>query len=194
MAKNVLSSINTGLGKIYYSILNESEGTYGIPKEIGDLISIGVNPTENSQSLWAGDRQLIIDSSIQVDGTFGVAGITNEVLCDIFGYKMGTKGELIYSSATKRPKIALLVQFNNYDNVQDYMTLWECRVDLAGMQGNTKNDSVSYGTKEFSYKVLIPADKVYMSIISSDEADCPEDIATTFFTTAPVKPTIKPEA
>lgn len=191
MAKIAQNSINTGLGKIYYSILDEKAGTYGVPKEIGDLISIGVNPSENSQSLWAGDRQVIIDSSIQVEGTFGVPGISNDVLCDIFGYKMGTKGELIYSSATSRPKIALLVQFNNYNNIQEYMTLWECRVDLAGLQGNTKNDSVSFGTKEFSYKVLIPADKVYMSITSSDEEDCPTDIAEKFFITAPVKPVAK---
>ena len=190
MAKGNLA-INTGLGKIAYSILNEEDGTYSTPKIIGNLISVAVNPSENSQSLWAGDAEIVVDSSVQVEGTFGVPTLTNEHMCDLFGYKMGTKGELIYNSKAKRPTVALLLQQNNYGNVQDYITLWKCRLNLAGTQGNTKNDSVSYGTREFSYKCLIPEDGVFQSTVSSDEDDYTAEYATNFFTKAPVKPVVK---
>lgn len=189
MAKNKLA-INTGLGKIAYSILGE-DGTYSAPKVMGELISVAVTPSENTQSLWAGDSEILVDSSIGVEGTFGVPTLTNEAMCDLFGYKMGSNGELIYDSSATRPFVALMFVQNNYGDVQDYVTLWKCRLNLAGVQGNTKNDSVSYGTREFGYKCLIPEDKVYMSVASSDEEDFKDSYAENFFITAPVKPVVK---
>ena len=187
MAKQTLNGINTGLGKIYYSVIKEN--TYQTPVELGDLISFTVNPTENSVDLWAGDRQVVVDSSVAVEGSFVVPAVSNENLATLFGMERGEKDELIYSSKAVRPEVALLIRQNNYGGVCDDITLYRCRLTLAGLSGNTKTDSLTFGQKEFAFKVLLDEDGVYMSVSSSDEVNYSGE---GFFTNLPQKPTPKP--
>ena len=182
MAKNTKNGVATGLGKIYYSVL--SEGTYETPVELGDLISFAVNPTENTVDLWAGDTQYIVDSSVAVEGSFVVPAVSNENLATLFGMERGENGELKYSSKAVRPEVALLIRQNNYGGVHDDITLFRCRLTLAGLQGNTKTDSLSFGQKEFGFKCLLDADGVYMTVASSDEDGYN---GANFFKTAPSK-------
>lgn len=184
MAKQTLNGINTGLGKIYYSVIKN--GDYQAPVELGDLISFTVTPTENSVELWAGDRQVVIDSAVAVEGSFVVPAVSNENLATLFGMERGQKDELIYSSKAVRPEVALLIRQNNYGGVCDDITLYRCRLTLSGLQGNTKTDSLTFGQKEFAFKCLLDDDGVYMSVSSSDESNYNGD---TFFTNVPMKPT-----
>ncbi|MDI9215997.1 major tail protein [Clostridium tertium] len=188
MAKQQLSGVSVGLGKIRYSILEGLEGgTYSIPKELGDLISFTVTPTESSVSLWAGDRQVLFNSGITASGTFGVPSISNSDMVALFGLEMGSKGELIYKSNATKPTVALFIEQNNSNGVTDHISLWECKLQLSTKTGNTKTDSISHGTTEVSFEVIMPGDKIYMSVQSSDE----DDFVVPTFETAPVKPTKK---
>lgn len=185
MAKEFLNGVNTGLGKIRYSVKKGS--TYEIPVELGELISFTVTPTENSTPLWAGDRQVLIDSAVTANGSFGVPSVSNADMCALFGFTMGSKGELIYNADAIKPTVALFIEQHNSNGVIDYISLWECKVQLSGKTGNTKTDSISHGTSEISFEVIIPEDKVYMSVASSDETDFSEPD----FEVAPVKPVKK---
>lgn len=187
MAKITKNGVNTGLGKIYYSVLGQG-GQYEIPVELGDLISFTVTPTENSVDLWAGDTQYIVDSSVAVEGNFVVPAVSNENLATLFGMKRGQNDELIYSSKSVRPEVALLIRQNNYGGVVDDITLYRCRLTLAGLQGNTKTDSLTFGQKEFGFKCLIDSDGVYMTVSSSDEEGYN---GANFFADIPEKPTPK---
>lgn len=188
MAKKQLNGVSTGLGKIMYSILG-ADG-YGIPKELGDLISFTVTPSESTTALWAGDRQVIIDSSITATGAFGVPSVSNEDMCALFGYEMGSKGELIYKSNAVKPTVALFIQQNNHSNVVDYISLWECKLQLNTKSGNTKTDSITHGTTEISFEVIMPEDAIWMSVQSSDE----DDFVKPTFKSKPEKPIKKSAA
>lgn len=191
MAKNYEKSISTGVGKAYYAIIN-SAGTYETPKELGDIISFSVDPSESTNSFWAGDRQVIIDASTNVTGNIVVPALTNEVLCDLFGYEMSTDGGVIYNTRKARPNMALLLVQNNYAEVQDFITLYKTRLQIGGKTGSTKTDSITYGNVTLNFDVMLESDGVWMHVVSSDEADCKEGFATTFVTTAPEKPMVKP--
>lgn len=185
MAKKQLNGVSKGLGKIRYSILG-ADG-YGIPKELGDLISFTVTPSENTTTLWAGDRQFIFDSSITASGTFAVPAISNTDMCALFGFEMGSKGELIYKSNAVKPTVALFIEQRNSNGVTDYLSLWECKLQLNAKSGNTKTDSIAYGTTEMAFEVIMPEDTIYMSVQSSDE----DDFEQPTFETKPVKPVVK---
>lgn len=185
MAKKQINGVNTGLGKMWYSILG-ADG-YSIPKELGDLISFTVTPSENRQILWSGNRQYLIDSAITASGTFGVPSISNEDMCALFGLEMGTKGELIYKSNAIKPTVGLFVEQTNSGNTKDYISLWECKLQLNAKSGNTKTDSITYGTTEVSFDVIMPSDEIWMSVQSSDE----DDFEAPNFESKPVKPVKK---
>lgn len=46
-------NVSTGLGKVYYAVFNEEQQNYGQIKEINDLISFSIQPSESSSSLYA---------------------------------------------------------------------------------------------------------------------------------------------
>lgn len=46
-------NVGTGLGKVYYAVFNPNEQIYGEIKEINDLISFSVQPSESSSNLFA---------------------------------------------------------------------------------------------------------------------------------------------
>ena len=180
MAKNQ-SSIVTGLGKAYYSI--KTEGGYAVPKELGDMISFAINPSENSTKLYAGDRTIAIDSATTISGTIGIPTLTNQVLCDLFGYEQKEDGSIVYSSRAVKPTVCLMLEQHNADGVDDYITLWQVKVNIGGLQGNTKTENVSFQTTEISFEVLPEEDGEWMRVISSDA----EGFVKPDYTVAPKK-------
>lgn len=191
MAKQYEKSINTGVGKCYYSIIGEG-GAYEAPKELGDIISFEINPTENSSSFWAGDRQVIVDSSVVVNGNMVIPALKNEVLCDLFGYKMSAEGGIVYDGKAVRPNVALLIEQHNYGGVVDYITLYKCRMQLGGKTGSTKTDSITYGQVTLNFDVLLDS-TAWMHCVSSDEDGYLETYGQGFFVNAPQLPTDKAE-
>lgn len=185
MAKQQLNGVSIGLGKIRYSVLGSTG--YEIPKELGDLISFTITPSESTTPLWAGDRQAIIDSSITATGTFAVPAISNADMVNLFGYEMGSKGELIYKSDAVKPTVALFIEQNNHGGVKDYISIWECKLQLNAKSGNTKTESITHGTSEISFEVIMPSDHIWMSVQSSDE----DDFEQPTFETKPIKPVKK---
>lgn len=189
MSKKYEESISTGVGRVYYSIIS-GEGTYGTPKLLGDIVSFEVSPSEQSNSFWAGDRQVIVDSSVVVSGNLVVPALTNEVLCDLFGYKMSENGGVIYSDKAARPNVALLIEQHNYNNVTDYITLYKVRMQLGGKTGATKTDSITYGNVTLNYDVLLDGN-CWMHVVSSDEDDYVSTYGENFFKNAPQLPSPK---
>lgn len=160
------SSIVTGLGKAYYSI--KSESGYAVPKELGDMTSFAINPSENSTKLYAGDRTIAIDSATTISGTIGVPNLTDAVLCDLFGYVQKSDGSIVYSSRAVKPTVCLMLEQHNADGVDDYITLWSCKMNIGGLQASTKTENVSFQTKEISFEVLVEDDGEWMRVVSSD--------------------------
>ena len=165
-----LDKLSTGVGKAYYSIIGEG-GAYGVPKELNDIVSFSVAPSENTSKFFAGDRAIVIDQAVSVSGTLTVPAINNEQMIDLFGYKKNAKGELLFDANAIRPNIVLMIEQHLYGGVTDYITLWNCKVSLPSVQGDTKNDSVTFASKEISYEVLVPEDGVFMTVKSSDDVN-----------------------
>ena len=177
-----LDKLSTGVGKAYYSIIGK-DGEIGVPKELNDIVSFSVAPSENTSKFFAGDRPIVIDQAVSVSGTLTVPAINNEQMVDLFGYKKNSKGELLFDANAVRPNIVLMIEQHLYGGVTDYITLWNCKVSLPSVQGDTKNDSVTFASKKIAYEVLVPEDGVFMTVKSSDD----ENFEAPDYSQAPVK-------
>lgn len=177
-----LDKLSTGVGKAYYSIIGK-DGEIGVPKVLNDIVSFSVAPSENTSKFFAGDRPIVIDQAVSVSGTLTVPAINNEQMIDLFGYKKNAKGELLFDANAVRPNIVLMIEQHLYGGVTDYITLWNCKVSLPSVQGDTKNDSVTFASKEIAYEVLVPEDGVFMTVKSSDD----DNFEAPDYSKAPVK-------
>lgn len=182
MANNKLA-INTGVGKAYYSIIDPQSGAYGVPKELNDIVSFSVSPSESTTPFYAGDKKLIVDSTVSVTGSIVVPSVTQEALIDLFGFAENANGELLYNAKATRPNVVLIIEQNNYGGVQDFIYLWDTKLTLPSNEGSTKNDSITYGTKELAFECLVPDDGIYMTVKSSDQ----DGFVAPDFSVAPVK-------
>ena len=157
-------NVGTGLGKVYYAVFNEEQQNYGQIKEINDLISFSVQPSESNSSLYAGDKKIIIDYTTTVSGSIGVPSVPDDVFMEIFGLGEKFGQTMNYSGKAKRPEIALIIVEHNYVKNLIHI-LWNVKMTLPQSQGSTKNDSISYNTKELSFEALIGDDGIYYSIL-----------------------------
>lgn len=103
-------NVITGLEKVYYAVMtDETTETYGEIKELGEGIEIGVTPTENQTSLYAGNKQLLVESGLgDIDLTFTIPSMSTEAQKDLFGMEEATEGGLIYKSNAVKPYIAIM--------------------------------------------------------------------------------------
>ena len=114
-----------------------------------------------------GDRKIIVDYTTSVSGSIGVPSVPDDVFMELFGYEKF--GETInYSDKAKRPQVALIIEEHNYQNNMVHI-LWNVKITLPQAQGNTKGDSISYGTKELSWEALIPEDGIYLSTLKEND-------------------------
>ena len=161
-------NVSTGLGKCYYAVFNEEEKTYGEIKEINDLISFSVQPSESSSSLFAGDKKIIIDYVTTVSGSIGVPSIPDDVFMELFGLGEKVGQTINYNDKVKRPEVGLIIVEHCYEKNMIHI-LWNAKLTLPTSQGNTKGDSISYGTKELAFEAIIPDDGIYYSILPEND-------------------------
>lgn len=116
-----------------------------------------------------GDRPIISDTSITITGNLVVPAVSNDNLVKLFGYTKNQKGEIVYKADAVRPVVGLVLIQNNYGGVHDVIKLMQVKLQIGGKEGQTKTDSLQFSNTTLNFDVLIPEDKAYMSVASSDE-------------------------
>ena len=122
--------VSNGLKKAYYAIctsdLTAGTDTYSTVKPLGELIEISVAPSESSSSLYAGNREVLVDQAMSgIEVSFTVPGLSDAQMCDLFGYKKATGGGIIRDNNVARPYIAIMFEQTNVGGVVDYHTLYK---------------------------------------------------------------------
>jgi phi13 family phage major tail protein len=166
---------NTGLGKIYYSVLDE-KNEYGPVKEAGDLIEVTNKHSMSTSSANAADKTYLQTTEYGgTDVTFSLYNIADEAYCDLYGHKMGTKGEIIKSSTDVVPYVALMFEQHSRTEsaeVTDYTTLFKGQCQEPEVKGKSKEKGkTEFQSKQISGTFQDLDDGKYCSTVSSDSAD-----------------------
>lgn len=193
-----MSKVNTGLGNIYYSIAtitgfgSEEVISYGEVKPLAPLIEVSVSPSENSNTMYAGDVPFVTQDALgEIDMTFSVPLISDAAMCDLFGYKKATEGGIIRDAKAVRPYVALMFEQNCADGVVDYVTLYKGKLSLPELKGKTKEGQVEFQTKSFNGKFVTPKNGIWMYAVSSDDVDFSRETWATKWGKTVVVPTEK---
>lgn len=171
----VTKKATVGLGKAMYSLMN-SDGSYGAVKELGDLSEVSVKHGMNTSSANAGDKTYLQTTEYSgSDVTFSIYNLAKEAQCDLYGHKMGSKGEIIKSSKDVVPYVAIMFEAHartETEEVTDYSTLFKGQCQEPEFKGKSKEK----GKTEFNVWQIAGTfqdldDGKYCSTVSSDDAD-----------------------
>lgn len=166
-------SVKNGLGKCYVAKIT-SEGTWDVPKELGDLIEVSITASENTATMHAGNRIILTDSGLgDIDGSITLPALNEEMECYIFGHKKRKGGGIIKSSKDVKPYLAFLFEQTSKNDttgeeVVDYVTLYKGQFNLAERKGKTKEGSPELQSTSLSMKFSTLDTGVYMDIVSTD--------------------------
>lgn len=169
-------NVKNGLKKCYVSVIS-TDGSYGVPKELGDLIEISITASENSTSLYAGNGVIMVDSALgEIDTTISIPALSEENEALLFGHKVATGGGIIKSSNDVKPYVALLVEQTSKNSesgagVDEYLTLYKGQFNLSEKKGKTKEGGVEFQTTSLSAKFMPVESGVWMHIVASDSPD-----------------------
>ncbi|MFQ8920932.1 MAG: major tail protein [Clostridium paraputrificum] len=166
-------SVKNGLRKCYVAKIT-SDGTWDVPKELGDLIEVSIQASENSATMYAGNRIIMTDSALgDIDGSITIPSLSEEMECYIFGHQKRQGGGIIKSSKDVKPYVAFLFEQTSKNDttgeeVVDYVTLYKGQFNLAERKGKTKEGSPELQSTSLSMKFSTLNSGVYMDIVSTD--------------------------
>ncbi|MFR5642696.1 MAG: major tail protein [Clostridium paraputrificum] len=186
-------NVITGLEKVYYAVMtDEVEETYGEVKELGEGIEIGVTPTENQTSLYAGNKQILVENALgDIDLTFTIPIMSTEAQKDLFGMEEAEEGGLIYKSNAVKPYIAIMFNKTLHGGAVEYVTLYKGKLSLNEDKAKTQEGQVEFQTAQYSGKFVPLKDGMWKHVVrSADEGFNAETWATKWGTSV-VKATKK---
>lgn len=188
------NKVRYGFSHVYYSLITETEGTltYATPKEWKGAKSISLDPEGDTSTFYADDTAYYTTSTNNgYSGSLEMAYLTDDVLKDIFGYVETANGTLAEDASVTPKDVALLFEFKGDVNAVRHI-MYHVIFSRAGMEGNTKEDSVEPDTQSIDITV-VPVDDGDHKWIKErvTKGDTNYD---TFYTTAPTLPTEKASA
>lgn len=186
-------NVITGLEKVYYAVMtDETTETYGEIKELGEGIEIGVTPTENQTSLYAGNKQLLVESGLgDIDLTFTIPSMSTEAQKDLFGMEEATEGGLIYKSNAIKPYIAIMFNKTLDGGAMEYVTLYKGKLNIGEDKAKTKEGQTEFQTTQYSGKFVPLKDGMWKHVVRSTDTGFNAETWATKWGTSVVKATKK---
>lgn len=177
MSKKVITGIEQG----YYAIMTDMvTETYATVKPLGELIEIGVKPQEKSTSLWAGNREVLLESGLGgVDVTFTVPALETDTICELFGKTLADTGGYISNSRDVKPYVCLMFKKTLDSGADEYLFLYKGKLNIAEEKAKTQEGNVDFQPKQFEGKFVTLQNGIWMYSVRSTDADFD---ATTFQT------------
>lgn len=167
--------ISNGLLRLYiYEILDD--GTYGDPYDLGELIEFSMTVNENSASMYAGNRQILVDTALgELPITFTLPGLNQEDQCKIYGHKM-VNGRMVKTSNDVKPyfgaQLAITVKSDkDGKEYKEVLELPKVQFGLGSTTAKTKEGSPQLNSLQISANAMPLASGIYQMIGSTANPD-----------------------
>lgn len=167
--------ISNGLLRLFiYEILDD--GTYGDPYDLGELIEFSMTVNENSASMYAGNRQILVDTALgELPITFTLPGLNQEDQCKIYGHKM-VNGRMVKTSNDVKPyfgaQLAITVKSDkNGKEYKEVLELPKVQFGLGSTSAKTKEGTPQLNSLQISGNAMPLANGIYQMIGSTANED-----------------------
>lgn len=140
----------TGLKKVYMAVQNEDtkDGvSYGEIHEIDSIKSFGVTPNSSIEKAYAGNRA-VQTAQARPGSAFNMEfhSLPEELKEEILGEVRKEDGLTYSNSQQVSPYIGVIAEFTKEDGTSKFIGLTKALVQPAEESGQTKEDSVSFGS------------------------------------------------
>ena len=184
-----------GLEKLYYSkiIKDDSTGlTFDKPIYLPGVKEIKISPKQNTEKLYAENKLWEQNTSLDsIEITVNVADLTNEQSADLLGQTLASEGGCFASDDDIPPYIALLYVADKSNGKKRYGVIYKGCMSLPDDSSKSQEGKVDYQTPEMKATFQsLQNNGMWKYTIDEDDANCPTDISTKFFTSV-IVPTKK---
>lgn len=193
-------SVTVGLDMLYYAIMQEGTDTpdtpaaYDTPKRIPGAIQATLTPTTNSTTLYADDQADEVATSLgDIQLVLGVKDLPNEVLADLLGHKIDSKGGLVRSKDDKAPYVAIGYRRRKANGEFRYIWNYKGRFQPETQEAETRGETPTFQTPTINATFLPRThDGRWQYTANSDDAGVDEEMIKDWFD-AVVEPDFTPE-
>ena len=132
----------TGVGKIYYSVVDATTGEFGACKLLSDDVTeFGMSPKQDIKPLYGSDvEKAKIKSAKTADITISVNGIETSILAELTG-QVALVGGGVADGGGDCPYVALQVELNQTGGATQYLTLFKGQFSDVELKAKTKTES-----------------------------------------------------
>ncbi len=191
-------SAMVGIEKLYAAILTKDDNTgvtYGTPFYLEGVQELQIKPKQSTVKGYAENKTWIQFTSLDdVDVAINVFDISKENQIKLLGQTAATEGGVFAKSSDNPPFVALLYKANtSRAGVYRYGILYKGLFSLNddSVKGEEGKKNIQSPEFKASFQPLRNND-MWKYHVDTDDADCPTDIETKFFTavTVPTKKTV----
>ena len=189
----------TGVEKLFYSKITKDDNTgltFGTPIYLAGVKEIKIAPKVSTEKLYAENKLWDQSTTLEdVEVTVNIADLTNMQSADLLGQTIATEGGSFASSKDEAPYIALLYKANKSNGQARYGVLYKGKMSLPDDSAKGKEGKTDFQTPEMKSTFQpLQNNGMWKYSVDSDDANCPSDIDTTFFTSViiPTKKVVAP--
>ena len=145
------NKVKYGLSNCYYSVLDETAGTYGTPVAIPGAVSLSLDQEGELAKFRADNIDYFISSSNNgYSGDLEVALIPESFMKDVMGEIVDTTTKIQYERADALPKpFALLFQFEGDDKSTRHV-MYYCKATRPSVASQTTDTTIEPVTETIS--------------------------------------------
>jgi phi13 family phage major tail protein len=188
-----------GLEKLYYSKITKDDAsglTFGTPIYLAGVKEIKISPKVSTEKLYAENKLWDQATTLEdIEVTVNLADLTNAQSADLLGQQLAEEGGVFASSSDEAPYICLLYVANKSKGEKRYGIIYKGKMELPDDSAKGQEGKTDFQTPEMKSTFQpLQNNGMWKYSLDSDDADCPTNIDSTFFTSVivPTKKVVTP--
>ncbi|TYS50087.1 major tail protein [Bacillus infantis] len=147
-----------GLKNLHFAKLlkdDETGATYEPPKRIAPAISVGMNTSSNTSTLYADDGPAATDSSLgTTELTINTSDLPIAVEAELLGHTINESGVMVENADDVAPYVAIGFMSRTSDGGEMFVWLLKGKFSIPQQNHQTKGENIEYQTPTITGQFL----------------------------------------
>ena len=172
-----------GLKNLYYAVITEGTNgaeTYGTMKKIGEAVSVDVNPTTDTVTLYGDDMSVATDTQMrEVSVTIETTDISLEYQAELLGHTY-SDGTLTAKGDDEAPYVGIAFESKMHGGKIRCVKLAKGKFAPTQETTNTKGEQLQYQVPSLTGTFVSRADGVWKKVKDYDKGSSTADWYASF--------------
>lgn len=171
------NKVQFGLKDVHYAVRTGSE--FAVPVPVPGAVNLSLDAEGDMQKFYADDvAYFTTNTNNGYSGDLEMARFPDQMLQDIWGYKLSTTDKVLSEDATAQAvEFALLFRISG-DKSDSFYVLYNCTATRPGIGSKTKEEKTDPNTQSTSISATPMADG---KVFAKTTANTPESVRNNWF-------------